>query len=210
MAYRTLEERFKRLSDIGGALAVLEWDHQVMMPRGGNETRAEQVATLRQMAHEILTDARTAELLGEAEARAARCLAACQSARDAARPCACGSARSGAGRSARAGHRARRDGLARCPRQRRLRGAGAGADRGRAADPRGGRRQGQGAGPRSLRCVAGWLRAGPARGADRRPARTAGGLPAGFSRAGAGAPEDAVAARGAVRAGAADDARPQR
>ena len=34
MAYRTLEERFKRLSDIGGALAVLEWDQQVMMPRG--------------------------------------------------------------------------------------------------------------------------------------------------------------------------------
>src|SRR5262245_3977910 len=67
MAYRTLEERFKRLSDIGGALAVLEWDHQVMMPRGGNETRAEQVATLRQIAHEILTEARTAELLGEAE-----------------------------------------------------------------------------------------------------------------------------------------------
>jgi hypothetical protein len=47
MAYRTLEERFKRLSDVGGALAVLEWDHQVMMPRGGNETRAEQVARQR-------------------------------------------------------------------------------------------------------------------------------------------------------------------
>jgi carboxypeptidase Taq len=70
MAYRTLEERFKRLSDIRGALAVLEWDHQVMMPRGGNEVRAEQVATLRQVAHELLTDARTAELLGEADAAA--------------------------------------------------------------------------------------------------------------------------------------------
>jgi carboxypeptidase Taq len=72
MAYRTLEERFKRLSDIAGALAVLEWDHQVMMPRGGNETRAEQVATLRQIAHEILNDERTAELLGEAETEAAQ------------------------------------------------------------------------------------------------------------------------------------------
>ncbi|MGH6917097.1 MAG: carboxypeptidase M32, partial [Geminicoccaceae bacterium] len=67
MAYRTLEERFKRLSDIGGALAVLEWDHQVMMPRGGNETRAEQVAALRQIAHELLTDERTGGLLDEAE-----------------------------------------------------------------------------------------------------------------------------------------------
>ena len=25
------------MSDIGGALAVLQWDHQVMMPRGGND-----------------------------------------------------------------------------------------------------------------------------------------------------------------------------
>jgi len=72
MAYRTLEERFKRLSDIGGALAMLEWDHQVMMPRGANETRAEQVATLRQMAHELLTDERTGGWLDEAEAEAAQ------------------------------------------------------------------------------------------------------------------------------------------
>jgi carboxypeptidase Taq len=71
MAYRTLEERFKRLSDIVGALAVLEWDHQVMMPRGGNEARAEQFATLRQIAHEVLTDATTGALLGEAETQAA-------------------------------------------------------------------------------------------------------------------------------------------
>jgi carboxypeptidase Taq len=70
MAYRTLEERFKRLSDIEGALAVLEWDQQAMMPRGGNEARAEQVATLRQMAHELLTDPRTGGLLDEAEAEA--------------------------------------------------------------------------------------------------------------------------------------------
>ncbi len=88
MAYRTLEERFKRLSDIGGALAMLEWDQQAMMPRGGNEARAEQVATLRQMAHELLTDPRTGGLLDEAEAEAgaAGYMAAGQSARDAAAP----------------------------------------------------------------------------------------------------------------------------
>jgi carboxypeptidase Taq len=70
MAYPTLEERFKRLSDIGGALAVLEWDHQVMMPRGANETRAEQLATLRQIRHELLIDSRTGALLDEAELEA--------------------------------------------------------------------------------------------------------------------------------------------
>ncbi len=41
-----------------------------MMPRGGNEARAEQVATLRQMAHEILIDPRTGGLLDAAEGAA--------------------------------------------------------------------------------------------------------------------------------------------
>ena len=67
-AYRALETRFKRLSDIGGALAVLHWDRNTMMPVGGNAVRADQTATLRQIAHEILTDAETGELLDEAQA----------------------------------------------------------------------------------------------------------------------------------------------
>ncbi len=35
-AYRALEARFARMSHIGGALSVLQWDHQVMMPPGGS------------------------------------------------------------------------------------------------------------------------------------------------------------------------------
>jgi carboxypeptidase Taq len=70
-AYRALERRFKRGSDLWGALAMLQWDHQVMMPPGGNAARAEQMATLRQLAHELLTAAATGDLLEEAEADAA-------------------------------------------------------------------------------------------------------------------------------------------
>ena len=70
-AYRALEARFARISHIGGALAILQWDHQVMMPPGGNAVRAEQMATLRQIAHELLTDAATGELLERAEPDAA-------------------------------------------------------------------------------------------------------------------------------------------
>src|SRR5688500_2745840 len=70
-AYRALERRFKRGSDLWGALAMLQWDHQVMMPPGGNAARAEQMATLRQLAHELLTAAATGDLLEEAEAEAA-------------------------------------------------------------------------------------------------------------------------------------------
>jgi carboxypeptidase Taq len=46
---------------------MLQWDHQVMMPPGGNAIRAEQMATLRQIAHELLTSAETGELLDQAE-----------------------------------------------------------------------------------------------------------------------------------------------
>jgi carboxypeptidase Taq len=70
-AYPALETRFRRLSDIGGALAVLHWDRNTMMPVGGNAVRADQVATLRQIAHEILTSAETGELLEQAQAEAA-------------------------------------------------------------------------------------------------------------------------------------------
>ncbi|HEX6115193.1 MAG TPA: carboxypeptidase M32, partial [Geminicoccaceae bacterium] len=66
-AYRALEARFARMSHIGGALSVLQWDHQVMMPPGGSPVRAEQMATLRQIAHDLLTGAETGDLLDEAE-----------------------------------------------------------------------------------------------------------------------------------------------
>ena len=66
-AYRALEARFARLSDLRGALAVLHWDRQAMMPPGGNAVRADQVATLRQIAHELLTSEQTGALLDQAE-----------------------------------------------------------------------------------------------------------------------------------------------
>jgi carboxypeptidase Taq len=70
-AYRALEARFKRGADLYGALSMLQWDHQVMMPPGGNAVRAEQMATLRQIAHELLTSPETGELLDRAEAASA-------------------------------------------------------------------------------------------------------------------------------------------
>jgi carboxypeptidase Taq len=66
-AYRALEGRFKQLADIRGALAILNWDQQAMMPKGGNDVRAEQMATLQQIAHERLTSAETGAWLDEAE-----------------------------------------------------------------------------------------------------------------------------------------------
>ena len=70
-AYQTLEARAKQVSDIEGALAILGWDAQTMMPKGGSEARGEQIATLAAMAHEIETAGDLPDLLDRAEADAA-------------------------------------------------------------------------------------------------------------------------------------------
>lgn len=70
-AYSDLERRFRRLSALGGALGVLHWDQATMMPAGGADARAEQVAILGVMSHELLTAPELADLLAAAEAGAA-------------------------------------------------------------------------------------------------------------------------------------------
>lgn len=67
-AYHDLEARFRRLSAIEGALAILSWDRSTMMPVGSAEDRGEQTATLGVLAHEILTAPQVGDLLAAAEA----------------------------------------------------------------------------------------------------------------------------------------------
>ncbi len=63
-----LEARFRRLHGIEGALAVLTWDQAVWMPSGGAPARGLQIATLRRLAHDILTSPELGEWLEEAAA----------------------------------------------------------------------------------------------------------------------------------------------
>ena len=67
-AYQELEKRFKRLSALGEALGMLHWDMAVLMPAGGAEARAEQLAALKLTRHELLTAPEVADWLDEAEA----------------------------------------------------------------------------------------------------------------------------------------------
>ena len=67
-AYQELEKRFKRLSALGEALGMLHWDMAVLMPAGGAEARAEQLAALKLTRHELLTAPAVADWLDEAEA----------------------------------------------------------------------------------------------------------------------------------------------
>lgn len=66
-AYQGLAERFRRHALIGDALGILAWDQATTMPEGSAEGRAEQIATLSVLRHELMV----APGVGAAIARAA-------------------------------------------------------------------------------------------------------------------------------------------
>ena len=65
--YTQLEQRFARLARLRDAQGILHWDRSVMMPAGGAQGRAEQLATMDVICHELITDPEIGELLGAAE-----------------------------------------------------------------------------------------------------------------------------------------------
>ena len=66
-SYKQLEQRFARLGRLHDVQGILHWDSRVMMPAGGADSRAEQLATLDVICHELLTDAAVGGLLDAAE-----------------------------------------------------------------------------------------------------------------------------------------------
>jgi len=70
-AYTSLEKQFARMAAIENATGILEWDSQTMMPDGAAAGRAEQVATLRVLAHELMTAPDMGDLLDRAAAELA-------------------------------------------------------------------------------------------------------------------------------------------
>lgn len=65
--YAALEDRFKRIGHIEGALSILSWDTSVIMPAGAVEARGEQLAALKRVTHDLLTASETGEHLAQAE-----------------------------------------------------------------------------------------------------------------------------------------------
>src|SRR5579872_3548632 len=61
--YAALEARFHRLGALRDATAILSWDRATLMPKGGAAPRAEQIAALKLVCHEILTDPALPDLL---------------------------------------------------------------------------------------------------------------------------------------------------
>jgi len=66
--YQGLQDRFRRMDAVSGAMSMLHWDMSAMMPSGGAESRAEQLATLSTLHHGMITDPAVEDLLDGAEA----------------------------------------------------------------------------------------------------------------------------------------------
>ncbi len=69
--YKQLEQEWKRLHALRGAMAILRWDAAVMMPRGSADVRGEQLAALETEYHALVTAPRITRLLDRAQASTA-------------------------------------------------------------------------------------------------------------------------------------------
>ncbi|HEY0292564.1 MAG TPA: carboxypeptidase M32 [Hansschlegelia sp.] len=66
-AYSELSAHFGRVAALSNAIGILQWDNDVMMPRGASATRSESMALLQVMRHDMTTDPRIGEWLSDAE-----------------------------------------------------------------------------------------------------------------------------------------------
>ena len=67
-AYSDLAGHFGRIAALSNAVGILQWDSDVMMPKGAAETRAESMALLHVLRHGMVTDPRIGDWLAGAEA----------------------------------------------------------------------------------------------------------------------------------------------
>lgn len=68
---KTLKSKLYDINAINTAIAVMDWDHQTYMPKGGAEARGAHVGLLGRMAHEMLTSDEMGQLLEKAGGEAA-------------------------------------------------------------------------------------------------------------------------------------------
>src|SRR5438270_12096509 len=64
-ALEQLRERLGKVNDLGKVTRLLSWDQQTMMPLAGTSHRADHMATLQRLAHELITDPAVGRLLEE-------------------------------------------------------------------------------------------------------------------------------------------------
>ncbi|RDJ26896.1 carboxypeptidase M32 [Bosea caraganae] len=66
-AYSQLAAHFGKVAALSNAVGILQWDSDVMMPKGAAETRAESMALLHVLRHGMVTDPRIGDWLDTAD-----------------------------------------------------------------------------------------------------------------------------------------------
>ncbi len=66
-AYQQLEAIFRKINHLNHASAICHWDEAVMMPPGGGASRAEALATLHSLSHELLIDPKVGYFINQAK-----------------------------------------------------------------------------------------------------------------------------------------------
>lgn len=66
-ALESLKSRLYDINALNSAIAIMDWDQQCFMPKGGNAARAEHVGTLTKMSHEMFVADETNDLLQKAK-----------------------------------------------------------------------------------------------------------------------------------------------
>jgi carboxypeptidase Taq len=66
MKYQSLLKRVYEINDLRKAVRILTWDREVVMPKGGDEDRNQQIATLQRLSHALYTSDEMGELIEKA------------------------------------------------------------------------------------------------------------------------------------------------
>ena len=61
--FSLLKQHLAQIEDLEGALRLMRWDQQTYMPTGASQTRADQIATISRMVHELQTRDELGQLL---------------------------------------------------------------------------------------------------------------------------------------------------
>src|ERR1700688_1724313 len=67
-SFELYRQHMRKLADVRAALAMMQWDQETYMPVKGSGFRAQQVATLSEMAHELVTAEKLGSLLESMDA----------------------------------------------------------------------------------------------------------------------------------------------
>ena len=63
--YENYKTTMQRIADIKAANAVLQWDQETYLPKGGAHFRGQQISTLSEIAHQLFSEDSLGELINE-------------------------------------------------------------------------------------------------------------------------------------------------